>query len=64
MQQNSPAPIGPVNIHIVHVDGTKHGATDAFLVEGLTALTVLTGAGEKTVVPLANVLFYDVEEVD
>jgi len=56
-------PYGPVNIQITHTNGTTHGATNATIEEGLTALTIHTEPGEKTVCPLANVLFYDVEDV-
>ncbi|AIG78424.1 Hypothetical protein AJAP_27900 [Amycolatopsis japonica] len=50
------------NIEIFFKNDTSIEREDVVLEEGITALTVHTGPGEKSVIPLASILYYDVED--
>jgi hypothetical protein len=50
------------NVRIYFQNGQSFGVSNCSLQEDLTKLTIHTAPGEYSVVPLANVLFYDAEE--
>ncbi|WP_158881913.1 hypothetical protein [Amycolatopsis anabasis] len=53
-----------VNVEVHFTNGQVQHAEGVTVDEGLTALTVHTGPAEKTVIPLVNVQFYDIEETN
>ncbi|WP_439377873.1 hypothetical protein [Amycolatopsis lexingtonensis] len=53
-----------VNVEIFFRNDTSIEKTDVTLTESLTTLTVHTGPGERSVIPLASILYYDVEEAE
>jgi hypothetical protein len=52
-----------VNITIYFRGDKVMSAEDVTIEETMTALIVYTGPGEKSVIPLSAILYYDVEEV-
>jgi hypothetical protein len=52
------------DVVIFFKDNTSIEKEDVTLTESLTSLTVHTGPGERSVIPLASIQYYDVEEAE